>query len=224
MTTTKPFNLSKLISVLLLAAGAVLLTIVLYFTVQSVRELVYQNGIEKRYSFQSPEDKEAVQVFHGVKVETYRDGKEVLLELQEEERAKVKAPLSNADEKSAMKAFKGIVQYKVMKDKETGEEWFIAALRLTPGAIKESDQTFQTFRINENGVVKKSNFSSGSNSKLETQWIRGLTEDKMGYHTSLPYQDHPVLTLVSTAIAGLVSLYVGLRLRKREKAKKYEAA
>lgn len=224
MTTTKPFNLSKLISVLLLAAGAVLLTIVLYFTVQSVRELVYQNGMEKRYSFQNPEDEGTVQVFHGVKVETYRDGPEVLLELQEEERAKVKATGSNADEKSDMKAFKGIVQYKVMKDKETGEEWFIAALRLTPGAIKESDQTFQTFRINENGVVKKANFSSGSNSKLETQWIRGLTEDNIGYHTSLPYQDHPVLTLVSTAIAGLVSLYVGLRLRKREKAKKYEAA
>lgn len=65
MTTNKPFNLSKLISVLLLAAGAVLLTIALYFTVQSVRELVYQNGIEKRYSFQSPEDTETVQVFHG---------------------------------------------------------------------------------------------------------------------------------------------------------------
>ncbi len=33
-----------------------------------------------------------------------------------------------------MKAFKGIVQYKLMKEKETGEEWFIAALRLTPGS------------------------------------------------------------------------------------------
>ncbi|MEW4328562.1 hypothetical protein Q0N12_18085 [Rossellomorea marisflavi] len=224
MTTTKPFNLSKLISVLLLAAGAVLLTIVLYFTVQSVRELVYQNGMEKRYSFKEPDGSETVQVFHGVKVQTYRDGPEVLLELQEEERGKVKAPGSNADEKNDMKAFKGIVQYKVMKEKETGEEWFIAALRLTPEAMKEGDQKFQTFRINENGVVKKANFSSGSNSKLETQWIRGITEDKIGYHTSLPYQDHPVLTLVSTAIAGLVSLYVGLRLRKREKAKKYEAA
>ncbi|QHA37939.1 hypothetical protein D5E69_20585 [Rossellomorea marisflavi] len=224
MTTNKPFNLSKLISVLLLAAGAVLLTIVLYFTVQSVRELVYQNGIEKRYSFQSPEDAETVQVFHGVKVQTYRDGPEVLLELQEEERAKVKVPGDQTDEKSDMKAFKGIVQYKLMKEKETGEEWFIAALRLTPEAMKEGDQKFQTFRINENGVVKKSTFSSGANSKLETQWIRGLTEDNIGYHTSLPYQDHPVLTLISTAFAGLVSLFVGLQLRKREKGRKYEAA
>ncbi|UKS65018.1 hypothetical protein [Rossellomorea marisflavi] len=220
----KPINLSKLISVLLLAAGAVLLTIVLYFTVQSVRELVYQNGIEKSYSFQSPEDTEMVQVFHGVKVQTYRDGPEVLLELQEEERAKVKVPGVETGEKSDMKVFKGIVQYKVMKEKETGEEWFIAALRLTPGVVEEGDQKFQTFRINENGVVKKSTFPSGENSKLETQWIRGLTEDKIGYHTSLPYQDHPVLTLISTAFAGLISLYVGLRLRKREKPKKYEAA
>jgi hypothetical protein len=220
----KPFNLSKLISVLLLAAGAVLLTIVLYFTVQSVRELVYQNGIEKRYSFQSPEDTETVQIFHGVKVQTYWDGPEVLLELQEEERAKVKAPGAQTDEKSDMKAFKGIVQYKVMKEKETGEEWFIASLRETPGLMNERDQKFQTFRINENGVVKKSDFSTGSNSKLETQWIRGLTEDKIGYHTSLLYQDHPVLTLISTAFAGLVALFVGLRLRKRERTKKYEAA
>ncbi len=90
--------------------------------------------------------------------------------------------------------------------------------------MAEGDQKFQTFRINENGVVKKSNFQSGENSKLETQWIRGLTEDKIGYHTSLPYQDHPVLTLISTAFAGLISLYVGLRLRKREKARKYEVA
>ncbi|MGX1262592.1 hypothetical protein RKD55_000396 [Rossellomorea marisflavi] len=222
MTTNKSFNLSKLISVLLLAAGAVLLTIVLYFTVQSVRELVYQNGIEKRYSFQAPE--ETVQVFHGVKVQTYRDGPKVLLELQEEERGKVKVPGAKTDKKDDMEAFRGIVQYKLMKEKKTGEEWFIAALRLTPEVMAEGDQKFQTFRINENGVVKKSNFSPGSNTKLETQWVRGLTEEKIGYHTSLPYQDHPVLTLISTALAGLVSLFVGLRLRKREKARKYEAA
>ncbi len=67
---------------------------------QSVRELVYQNGIEKRYSFQAPEDTETVQVFHGVKVQTYRDGPEVLLELQEEERAKVKVPGVETDEKT----------------------------------------------------------------------------------------------------------------------------
>lgn len=106
----------------------------------------------------------------------------IILEVKDDPEAEMKDYVVDPDAKG-MSAFANAIQYKVMVNKETGKESFIVALRLTP-----ESQNYRTYNINENGVMKVSNFTIDHKSKMETQWINGLSEHKYGYYTNLPYQ------------------------------------
>ncbi|UXH43323.1 hypothetical protein N5C46_16725 [Rossellomorea vietnamensis] len=197
--------------------GLLILTLAAYFVLQSIRETFYQSRFDQQYEFRSlEEDGEVypVQVFHGVKVNTFLEEKDgpdraIILEVKDEPEAKMKGFKVESDAEE-MSAFTDAIQYKVMVDKKTGKESFIMALRLTP----ESKQ-FRTYHVNENGVIKVSNFGVNRKSKMETQWIRGLSGEKYGYYTNLPYQKGSTLSLIALTLIGISCVIGGRGLRRR---------
>ena len=116
-----------------------------------------------------------------------------------------------------MSAFADAIQYKLVVEKETGEESFIVALKMTPPSekINSNPIKYRTYSMNENGVITESDFTRDTKSKLETQWIRGLSGGKYGYYSNLPYQKGSFVTLLSLALFGIVSIIGGVWLRRK---------
>ncbi|BCB05826.1 hypothetical protein KH172YL63_39590 [Bacillus sp. KH172YL63] len=185
-----------------------------YFVIQSIRESFYQRAFDQQYEFKSlEEDGEVypVQVFHGVKMNTFLEGEpseRIILEVKDDPEAEMKDYVVDPDAKG-MSAFANAIQYKVMVNKETGKESFIVALRLTP-----ESQNYRTYNINENGVMKVSNFTIDHKSKMETQWINGLSEHKYGYYTNLPYQKGGTLSLTMLSLIGGLFILGGIGVRR----------
>ncbi|TMU83464.1 hypothetical protein FGG79_19850 [Bacillus sp. BHET2] len=226
MTLSKKKRLMYL-SGLLSIIGILFIIIVIYFLFQSVRETFYQNSFESKYDFVSlKEDGEVfpVQVFHGVKVDTFLEEKEVsnkksgniIFEVKDEPKETLMG-FNVHSERNGMSAFSEAIQYKVMVENETGKESFIIAMKITPESEKliTTPSKYKTYSVNENGVIKISEFTLHSKSKLETQWIRGLSGEKHGYYTDLPYQKGGAFSLISFAILGILSLIGGVWLRRR---------
>jgi hypothetical protein len=213
----------RYISYILFITGFLSVTLVTYFLFQSLRETIYQNGFEKQYGFISlVEDGDVypIQVFHGVKLNTFVEGEgekegSIIFEIKDEPEAKLKGFTIGSDPKG-MSDFNDAIQYKVMVEKETGKESFIVAMRTSPppGENRSNPTTYRTYSINENGVVKESNFTTDTKSKLETQWIRGISGEKSGYYTNLPYQKGGTVTLIFLFLFGVVSGMAGVWLRK----------
>lgn len=188
--------------------GLVIMVIAAYFLIQSVRENFYQKAFDKRYDLTSLEEEgmiDAVQVFHGVKINTFvqneSDPPTIILEINDEEEAKLKGYKVNPDEKG-MKPYSDVIIYKLMTDKQTGKEEFIVSLQTTPASENEASAKYRTYTINENGIIKKSDFTSDTKSKLETQWIRGISKETQGYYTDLPYQDGGATSLLFLSLLG----------------------
>ncbi|NMH67656.1 hypothetical protein HF072_02485 [Bacillus sp. RO3] len=199
--------------------GIVLMMIAAYFLIQSIRESFYQSSFEKRYEFTSLQEDgsvDTVQVFHGVKINTYveeeSDPPTIILEINDEEEAELKGYEINVDDEEGMKAFSGGIQYKLVTDTTSGKEEFIVSLLTSPANESESSATYRTYTINENGIVKKSDFTTESKSKLETQWIRGISKDTHGYYTDLPYQDGGTSSLWFLSFMGLLFMTGGFWL------------
>ncbi|WP_044339944.1 hypothetical protein [Rossellomorea aquimaris] len=208
------------ISASLVIIGIIIILLVTYFLIQSVRESFYQNAFDKRYDFVSLQEDgmiDAVQVFHGVKLNTYVESESnpstIILEINDEVEAKLKGHKVNPEEEG-MKPYSGVIQYKVMKDKQTGKEEFIVSLDTTPVKENNSITKFRTYTINENGIVKKSNFTEDTKSKLETQWIKGISDETHGYYTDLPYQDEGRSSLFFLSLLGLLCIAGGIWLGK----------
>ncbi|WP_201716723.1 hypothetical protein [Rossellomorea arthrocnemi] len=210
---------------LLSIIGLILLSIVLYFLVQSVRETFYQNTFEKDYEYSSLKEDgvvDPVQVFHGVKLNTFLEEDEesgkksgnILFEVKDEPEAKLKGFHVDSG-REGMGAFDEAIQYKVMVEKETGKESFIIALKKTPDS---EPAKYKTFSINENGVIKASEFTLGTKDELETQWIKGLSDETHGYYTDLPYQKGGTISLVTLTFLGILSLTGARWLRRRSAA------
>ncbi|MGD6849151.1 hypothetical protein [Rossellomorea aquimaris] len=205
--------------------GLLLFSIVLYFLVQSVRETFYQNKFEREYDYLSlTEDGvvDPVQVFHGVKLNTFLEEDEasgkksgdIIFEVKDEPEAKLKGFQVDSGQEG-MRAFGDAIQYKMMVEKETGKESFIIAFKKTPDS---SPAKYKTYNINENGVISTSEFTLRTKNKLETQWIRGLSGETHGYYTDLPYQKGGTVSLVSLAFLGILSLIGAVWLRRRSAA------
>jgi hypothetical protein len=195
--------------------GLVIMVIAAYFLIQSVRENFYQKAFDKRYDLTSLEEDgiiDAVQVFHGVKMNTYvqneSDPPTIILEINDEVEAKLKGFKVNPDEEG-MKPYSGAILYKLITDKQTGKEEFIVSLQTTPANENDSPVKYRTYTINENGIVKKSDFTTETKSKLETQWIRGLSKETHGYYTNLPYQDGGASSLLFLSLIGALFMASG---------------
>jgi hypothetical protein len=208
-------------------AGVIVLTIVAYFLIQSIRESFYQNSFEKKYEFISLEedgDVYPVQVFHGVKVNTFLQEEEetgkksgkIIFEVKDEPKAKLEG-FNFQSEPLGMSAYANMIQYKKVVENETGKESFIISMQMTPNAEKLNRQPikYRTYSINENGVIKESNFTIGTKSKLETQWIRGLSGEKWGFYTNLPYQKGGTLSLIVLNLLGILFIVGGVGFRRR---------
>lgn len=219
----------RYLSGLLFVIGLLVFMLVAYFLIQSVRETFYQSRFESKYEFISLEEDgevDPVQVFHGVKVNTFVQDEEdsdkktgnIIFEVKDEPEAKLKGFKVNSDPKG-MSAFTDAIQYKVMVEKETGKESFIVAMKTSPQSemINSKPAKYRTYSINENGIIKKNNFTLNTKSKMETQWIRGLSGKKYGYYTNLPYQKGGGLTLIATAILGIFLVSGGLWFRRKAK-------
>ncbi|PFG04399.1 hypothetical protein [Bacillus sp. es.034] len=208
--------------------GIVIMSIVAYFLIQTLRESFYQNAFEKNYKYISLEEDgivDTVQVFHGVKINTFVQKEEkpstIILELNDEEEAKLKGHKVNPDIEG-MQAYSAAVSYKRMKNKESGKEQFIVGLQTSP--VKEdSEATYRTYSINENGIVKESDFTTQTKSKLETQWIRGISEETHGYYTDLPYQDGAKGSLLFLSLMGVLLIISGFWVSKSIIAQQKEA-
>ncbi|MGM0853914.1 MAG: hypothetical protein ACQEWI_15105 [Bacillota bacterium] len=208
------------ISAFLMIIGIIIFLLVTYFLIQSVRETFYQSAFDKRYDFVSLQEEgmvDAVQVFHGVKLNTYVESESnpstIVLEINDEVEEKLKGYKVNPEEEG-MKPYSGVIQYKVMKDKQTGKEQFIVSLDTTSGKENNSTTKYGTYTINENGIVKKSDFTTDTKSKLETQWIRGLSDETQGYYTDLPYQDGAKASLFFLSLLGILFIAGGVWLGK----------
>ncbi len=214
------------LSNILFIAGLLSITLVTYFLIQSIRETFYQNNFEHQYTFLSLEedgDVYPIQVFHGVKVNTFVQGEEesdkksgnIIFEVKDEPEAELKGYQVDSDHEG-MSAFTNAIQYKVMVDQEKGKESFIVAMKMTPPSkiIKSEPVKYRTYSINENGVITESNFTTDTKSKLETQWIRGLSGEKAGYYSNLPYQKGGSVSLICLALFGIVSSVGGIWLRR----------
>ncbi|MGE6754778.1 hypothetical protein ACQKFO_15220 [Rossellomorea sp. NPDC071047] len=195
--------------------GLVIMVIAAYFLIQSVRENFYQKAFDKRYDFTSLEEDgmiDAVQVFHGVKINTFgqneSDPPTIILEINDEEEAELKGYKVNPDEEG-MKPYSDAILYKQMTDKQTGKEEFIVSLQTTPANENDSTTKYRTYTINENGIIKKSDFTSDTKSKLETQWIRGISKETQGYYTDLPYQDGGASSLLFLSLIGALFMAGG---------------
>ena len=213
----------RYISYILFIAGVLSIALVAYFLVQSLRETFYQNRFDKQYDFISLEedgDVYPIQVFHGVKLNTFveEEGKKkghIIFEIKDEKEAELKGFDVTSDAKG-MNEFSEAIQYKEMVEKETGKESFIVAIRLSPPTekINSNPINYRTYSINENGVIKESNFTTKTKSKLETQWIRGLAGERVGYYSNLPYQKGGAVTLISLLLFGVSSGLGGIWLRR----------
>ncbi|WP_341357153.1 hypothetical protein [Rossellomorea sp. y25] len=208
------------ISTFLVISGIIIILLVAYFLIQSVRETFYQNAFDKRYDFVSLQEEgmvDAVQVFHGVKLNTYVESESnpatIIFEINDEVEAKLKGHKVHPEEEG-MKPYSGFIHYKLMKDNQTGKEAFIASLDTTPSKEDDSTTSFRTYTINENGIVKKSDFTEDTKSKLETQWIKGISDETHGYYTDLPYQDGAKASLLFLSLLGLLSITGGVWLGK----------
>ncbi len=195
------------------------MTLVAYFLVQSIRESFYQNRFENQYEFISLEEDgvvDPVQVFHGVKVNTFveKESGNILFEVKDEPLAELKGFKIPADPEG-MGDFAEAIQYQKVVENE--KEFFIVAMQTTPNAevLNAKPIKYRTYHINENGVVKESNFTIDTKSKLETQWIRGLLGEKHGYYTNLPYQKGGGISLVFLAFLGGIFFLGGVWLRRR---------
>lgn len=206
--------------------GFIAMTLVAYFLIQSIKESFYQNRFEDQYEYISLEedgDVYPIQVFHGVKLNTFIEGEgesgqmdgEIIFEIKDEPEAELKGFTIGSDPKG-MSEFADAIQYKKLVEKETGKESFIVAMRTShpTDVITSNPIRYRTYSINENGVVKESNFTTDTKSKLETQWIRGLTDEKMGYYSNLPYQKGGMVTLIFLLLFGVVSGIGGVWLRR----------
>jgi hypothetical protein len=223
MTTSKKKRFLYL-SHFLLIVGLLVIILVAYFLIQSIRETFYQNRFENQYDFISLEEEgvvDPVQVFHGVKVNTFLqdEGKKsgnIIFEVKDEPEAKLKGFTVHSDQEG-MSAFDEAIQYKVMVENETGNESFIVSLRMTPKSEKLSSSPikYRTYSINENGVISESNFELDSKSKLQTQWIRGLSGEEYGYYTNLPYQKGGAISLLFLTLLGILFIMGGRWLRRR---------
>ncbi|MGG1630846.1 hypothetical protein [Rossellomorea sp. NRS-1567] len=207
--------------------GLLLITLVAYFLIQSIRETFYQNRFEKQYDFISlVEDGEIdpVQVFHGVKVNTFLQGEEesdkqsgnIIFEVKDETEVRFKGGKVHSTQKG-MSAFVDVIQYKVMVEKGKGSKSFIIVMRMTPMSEKLSSTPikYRTYSINENGVISKSDFTTDTKSKLETQWIKGLFGENHGYYTNLPYQKGGTISLLFLTLIGILSMIGGVWFRRR---------
>ncbi|CAN7193245.1 hypothetical protein [Rossellomorea sp. LjRoot5] len=213
-------------SYFLFITGFVAMTLVAYFFIQSIRESFYQNRFEDQYesiSLEEDGDVYPVQVFHGVKVSTFLEeedsGKKsgtILFEVKDEPEAELKGFKVQSDPQG-MSAYKEAIQYKVVEEKETKKESFIIAMRLTPeaGNLKGKPVKYRTYRVNENGVIKKRTFTLDTKSKLDTQWIRRLSGEKHGYYTDLPYQKGGTLSLIALTLMGCLFIIGAMWLRRR---------
>ncbi|KPL59215.1 hypothetical protein [Rossellomorea vietnamensis] len=213
-------------SYFLFITGFVAMTLVAYFLIQSIRESFYQNRFENQYEYMSLEedgDVYPIQVFHGVKMNTFLEEKEsgkksetILFEVKDEPEAELKGFKVQSDPRG-MSAYEEAIQYKVVKEKETNKESFIIAMRMTPesGNLNGKPVKYRTYSVNENGVIKKSTFTIDKKSKLETQWIRGLSGAKYGYYTDLPYQKGGTLSLIALTFMGCLFIIGGVLLRRK---------
>ncbi|MFI8577820.1 hypothetical protein ACIGEL_19195 [Rossellomorea aquimaris] len=219
----------RYLSGLLFVIGLLVFMLVAYFLIQSVRETFYQSRFESKYEFISLEEDgevDPVQVFHGVKVNTFVQDEEdsdkktgnIIFEVKDVPEAKLKGFKVHSDPKG-MGAFTDAIQYKVMVEKETGKESFIVAMKTSPQSemINSKPAKYRTYSVNENGIIKKNNFTLNTKSKMETQWIRGLSGKKHGYYTNLPYQKGGGLTLMATAILGILLVIGGIWFRRKAK-------
>ncbi|UTE77509.1 hypothetical protein [Rossellomorea sp. KS-H15a] len=215
------------LSGILTIVGLLMILLAAYFLIQSMRETLYQNHFDKQYEFLSLKEDgvvDPVQVFHGVKLNTFLKKGNIIFEIKDEQEATWKGVKVNPDT-DGMKAFNEVIQYKVMVDKETGKESFIIAMQTNPGAKGSAPVKFRTYSINENGVIKKSDFTNETKSKQETQWIKGLSHETYGYYSNLPYQTGGATSLVVLILLGVASLTGGIFLgRKVLKKEKGEAA
>jgi hypothetical protein len=207
------------ISISFLLLGTIIMSIVAYFLIQSIREVFYQRAFEKQYDYVSLEEEgsiDAVQVFHGVKINTYVESENnasIVLEINDEVEAKIKG-LKVDPEEEGMQPFSNVIQYKSVTDIQSGKEQFIVSLQTTPANQRDGNIKYRTYTINENGIVKKSNFTASTKSKLETQWIRGIPEVTQGYYTNVPYQDGSVGAILFLTLIGLASIAGGVLLRR----------
>ncbi|MGG4167079.1 hypothetical protein ABEW00_06300 [Rossellomorea vietnamensis] len=206
------------------------MSIVAYFLIQTLRETFYQNAFDKNYEFISLEEDgivDTVQVFHGVKINTFVQNEEkpsaIILELNDEKEAKLKGHKVNPAIEG-MQAYSAAVSYKRMKNIESGKEQFIVGLQTSPEKEDGSEATYTTYSINENGIVKKSHFTTETKSKLETQWIRGISEETHGYYTDLPYQDGAKGSLLFLSLIGVLLIISGFWVSKSIIAQQKEAA
>ncbi|TYS85232.1 hypothetical protein [Rossellomorea aquimaris] len=207
------------ISISFLLLGTIIMSIVAYFLIQSIREVFYQRAFEKQYDYVSLEEEgsiDAVQVFHGVKINTYVESESnasIVLEINDEVEAKIKG-LKVDPEEEGMQPFSNVIQYKSVTDIQSGKEQFIVSLQTTPANKRDGNIKYRAYTINENGIVKKSNFTASTKSKLETQWIRGIPEVTQGYYTNVPYQDGSVGAILFLTLIGLASIAGGVLLRR----------
>lgn len=115
-----------------------------------------------------------VQVFHGVKLNTFVEGEReegnIIFEIKDEVEAELKGFTIGSDPKG-MSDFNDAIQYKLMVEKETGKESFIVAMRTSPPSevISSTPIKYRTYNINENGVIKEGNFTADTKLKMETQ-------------------------------------------------------
>ncbi|MCC5803848.1 hypothetical protein [Rossellomorea vietnamensis] len=214
------------VSYFLFVTGVVAMALVAYFFIQSIRESFYQNRFENQYEYISLEedgDVYPVQVFHGVKVSTFLEeedsGKKsgnILFEVKDEPEAELKGFKVQSDPQG-MSSFKEAIQYKVVEEEETKKESFIIAMRMTPesGNLNGKPVKYRTYRVNENGVIKKRTFTLDTKSKLDTQWIRGLSGETHGYYTDLPYQKGGTLSLIILTLMGCLFIMGGVVLRRK---------
>lgn len=199
--------------------GIIIMSIVAYFLVQSIRESFYQRAFEKQYDYVSLEEEgsiDAVQVFHGVKINTYIEGESnpaIILEINDEVEAKIKG-LKVDPEEEGMQPFSNVIQYKSVTDNQSGKEEFIVSLQVAPVNQKDGIIKYRTYTINENGIVKKSSFTSDTKSKLETQWIRGISDETKGFYTNILYQDGSVGAILFLMFIGIGSIACGFLMRK----------
>ncbi|MBN8193847.1 hypothetical protein JI667_16985 [Bacillus sp. NTK074B] len=224
MNVSKPKRLIYA-SALLSIVGLLMFSIVLYFLVQSVRETFYQNKYENDYEYRSLKKDgvvDSVQVFHGVKLNTFLEEDEesgkksgnILFEVKDEPEATLKGFQVDSGRED-MGAFDEAIQYKVMVEKETGRESFIVTLKKSPNS---EHAKYKTFSINENGVIKTSEFTPATKNKLETQWIKGLSDETHGYYTDLPYQKGGWVSLIALAFLGILSMIGAMWFRRRSAA------
>lgn len=124
------------ISASFLLLGIIIMSIVAYFLIQSIREVFYQRAFEKQYDYVSLEEEgsiDAVQVFHGVKINTYVESESnasIVLEINDEVEAKIKG-LKVDPEEEGMQPFSNVIQYKSVTDNQSGKEQFIVSLQTT---------------------------------------------------------------------------------------------